>query len=586
MEDITSETISKAENEPNKWDGQWKVYTYKFVYDEDIKVIDGSTTRITETVAPDHKLLSQTCSSSWVEGKRGPRQCLVSSILMHGTTTIKQLDQEYAVPEWELLKQSELAAQNEGQDVKYRDPDPWAPLFAMVKPPSPAQNEKRLDIECREKEPIAKLEVESRKAEPVAQLDVEPHDVEPFANLHAESYKAESVAQLVDIEFQNPEPIVKLDAEPSFEEWTANASKRQAEYRIQIKKWTEDHNMMPDTESRFHGLEGIFGNRPEKSKNTESRNTEPVATLASSYRTSMLKILACLFLLLVAFVVLMKQLPEDKELEHELERHHEMVQLLDATKSTGGISEVVRHKAYSAHSIAIRIGDSHLPGKGELSEHIGATADDLHTVSGKLETFRGNVRKMTWKLLFGHERTLREAEQRAQGSIFAWNRYKDGQKPPTKEQLRKQWNEFANSLTDTLSELSVKSQEIDSELRSIEESLQLIDGEMGITQEKTEMNYATARDSGWLYRLNIFALPASEYEKGIKLIDAFRPEIQTARKQVTGIGKSVGKVKAQLDLVMKKSSGKEDTNLVSWFRSREVITSVEGLARILDEDKI
>ncbi|KAK8110239.1 uncharacterized protein PG998_006696 [Apiospora kogelbergensis] len=557
MEDITSETISKAENEPNRWDGQWKVYTYKFVYDEDIKVIDGSTKRITETVAPDHKLLSQTCSSSWVKGKSGPRQCLVSSILMHGTTTIKQLDQEYAVPSWELLKQSELAAQNEGrQDVEYRVPDPWAPLFAMVKPQSPAQNEKRLDIECREQEPIAKLEAESREPKPVAQLDVEPRDVEPVANLHAESYKAGSVAQL-DVEFQNPEPIVKLDAEPSFEEWTANVFKRQAEYRIPIKKWTEDHDMMvaklnaesrkpkpainPDSESRFHGLEGIFGNRPEKSRNTESRNTEPIATLASSYRTSMFKILACLFLLLVAFVVLMKQLPEDKELEHKLEIHHEMVQLLDATKSTGGISEVVRHKAYSAHSIAIRIGDSHLPGKGELYEHIGATADDLHTVSGKLETFRSNVRKMTWKLLFGHARTLREAEQRAQGSIFAWNRYKVGQKPPTKEQLRKEWNEFANSLTDTLSQLSVKSQEIDSELRSIEESLQVIDGEMGITQEKTEMNYATARDSGWLYRLNIFALPASEYEKGIKLIDAFRPEIQTARKQVTGIGKSVGK---------------------------------------------
>ncbi|KAK8066703.1 hypothetical protein PG997_013450 [Apiospora hydei] len=86
----------------------WQVSTFKKVTDADGKC---TTEQFTENVETGHKLLDQSCSPTFIKGKPGKPQCVVTSYLSvttADTVAYRWGAQEYTVPEYQVVDQARL----------------------------------------------------------------------------------------------------------------------------------------------------------------------------------------------------------------------------------------------------------------------------------------------------------------------------------------------------------------------------------------------------------------------------------------------------------------------------------------------
>ncbi|KAK8856748.1 hypothetical protein PGQ11_012660 [Apiospora arundinis] len=441
---------------------------------------------INEEVEPDHKVLKQSCCTSFIEGKPGQPGCYVfTRMIKVGLETqdknhvISEIN-EYTVPEYNLVSQAELKKYLEKQ-----------------------QDEKQQEEEQQEEEQQEEEQQEEEQQEEERQEEEQPEKEglkEGLKEGEVDEERRNASCRRLLGQYCGPKPVEWLD----YMERKAIPFVRTVQSHGALKAW------------------GI--------------------------------VVAILVMVLLAAVVTPAAKPHpDIELERSYKRHDDMFQLLEAHKSIVGISDAVSREATEAHDIGLYIGRTQLPNKNEISKQIGTMATDLYAMSGRLQTFRTNIRRMARNLHQEHKEFLKHFENLSKSS-----------KKQLKKQLRADWVNTTVTLRQNLAGLLDDSTEMMTEFDKIYSAMVQIGTLLGDSHEESQFKYVRAVEGGWLQWFNIFAFPPEVYERDLNVAGASLPAIESARGQIRKIRDSVAAVHDSMNDVDNTLS--DDTaDFIKWF---------------------
>ncbi|KAK6849318.1 hypothetical protein PG995_013151 [Apiospora arundinis] len=409
---------------------------------------------INEEVEPDHKVLKQSCCTSFIEGKPGQPGCYVfTRMIKVGLETqdknhvISEIN-EYTVPEYNLVSQAELKKYLEKQ-----------------------QDEKQQEEEQQEEEQQEEEQQEEEQQEEEQQEEEQQEEEQQEEEQQEEEQQEEEQQEEEQQEEERPEEERQEEEQPEKEGLKEG-----------LKEGEVDEERRNASCRRLLGQ--YCGPKPVEWLDYMERKAIPFVRTVQSHGA--LKawgiVVAILVMVLLAAVVTPAAKPHpDIELERSYKRHNDMLQLLEAHKSIVGISDAVSREATEAHDIGLYIGRTQLPNKDEISKQIGTMATDLYAMSGRLQTFRTNIRRMARHLHQEHKEFLKNFENLSKSS-----------KKQLKKQLRADWVNTTVTLRQNLAGLLDDSTEMMTEFDKIYSAMVQIGTLLGDSHEESQFKYVRA----------------------------------------------------------------------------------------------